>query len=674
MKLSEKWLREWVNPKLSRKELIHKLTMAGLAVEACEPYEDDYVFEFELTPNRGDCLSVLGIAREVAALTDFPLQFPFKYPEISGKKAEIKITIQSPKDCPHYVGCVVTGFTPKITPLDIQKKLKLAGLKVIHPIVDVLNYVMWELGQPLHAFDFDKIDKEIIVRHARPKETITLLNEKNIELEDDVLVIADKNNALALAGVMGGLDSSVTENTKSIFIESAFFKPEAIIGKARRFGLHTDGAHRFERGVDPKLQKKAVLRVIQLLSEIYNNLDVSEPVEAISLENLPQSHEIILRPEKVERLLGLKFSFEEIQKILNKLNISYEKDKVTIPSYRFDITEEVDLIEEIARIYGYENLTVNHNISFSNRLKRDESVISLSDIKKTLIHQGYQEIITYSFISEKSQQLFDSERSGLKLSNPLSAEYAVMRTNLWAGLVETVSYNLNRQQEYLRFFESGLRFIPEKNTLTQESVVSGVWAGKAFPEQWGEKSREVDFFDVKNNIIQLLKLTREENQFEWEASPHPALHPAQTAKIIREGECVGIMGALHPELQNILDIKIPLFLFEIRLDALTKAQLPKFQSFSKFPTVRRDIALIVDRFLEVKILEKIIRENAKEYLSDISIFDVYQGKNLPPNKKSLALGLTFQALDRTMLEDEIQSLMTKVIDALKLKAGALLRE
>lgn len=694
MKLSEKWLQEWVNPAaLSREELIHQLTMAGLAVESCEPFEntkDDYVFEFELTPNRGDCLSVLGIAREVAALTGAKITETKTFPDIAEKllrfnkdlQKEIKINIESPQDCPQYIGRVIKNFNPdEITPSEIQLKLRHSGIKLIHPIVDVLNFVMLELGQPLHAFDLDKIainskNKEIIVRQSKSGESIILLDGKNVELQDGTLVIADQKNIHAIAGIMGGLDSAVSENTQAIFIESAFFAPHAIAGHARKYGLHTDASHRFERGVDPELPRRAIERATELLSNIYSDLNISEMIERTSPEYLPIAPKINLRLSRVERILGLKLSQNNIQDILQRLHMDYSilpdsNMMVYPPSYRFDITEEIDLIEEIARIYGYENLPVQKNISPSTQIvSKPENSLSLSDIKKTLIHQGFQEIITYSFISEKSQSQFDPESSALKLTNPISTEYAVMRTNLWSGLVSTVMYNLNRQQEYLRFFETGLRFVGDK----QEPVLSGVWAGKAFYEQWGETKRDVDFYDLKNNITQLLMLTREAENFVWESGTHPALHPAQTAKIIYNKKIIGFCGALHPELHNSLDIKIPVFLFEIELSALSQLRLPYFQNFSKFPTVRRDIALVVDQALEIKVLKDIILHYSGDYLVDLCVFDVYQGKNLPQGKKSLALGLIFQALDRTLLEEEIQNLMTKIVENLKSESGAVLRE
>lgn len=700
MKLSEKWLREWVNPALSREELIHQLTMAGLAVESCELFEnskDDYIFEFELTPNRGDCLSVLGIAREVAALTGAKITETKTFPDIAEKllrfnkdlQKEIKINIESPQDCPRYIGRVIKNFNPdEITPSEIQLKLRQSGVKLIHPIVDVMNFVMLELGQPLHAFDLDKIDKNIIVRQSKASESIVLLDGKNVELQKDTLVIADQKNIHAIAGIMGGLGSAVSENTHAIFIESAFFAPHAIAGRARKYGLHTDASHRFERGVDPELPRRAIERATELLSNIYSDLNISEMIEKASPEYLPIVPKINLRLSRVEKILGLKLSQNKIQDILLKLNMKLDcfapqKDAglamtpglemvvVSPPSYRFDITEEIDLIEEIARIYGYENLPVQKNISPSAQIvSKPEKSLSLSDIKKTLIHQGFQEIITYSFISEKSQSQFDPENAALKLTNPISTEYAVMRTNLWSGLISTVMYNLNRQQEYLRFFETGLRFVGDK----QEPVLSGVWAGKAFYEQWGETKRDVDYYDLKNNITQLLMLTREAENFVWESGSHPALHPAQTAKIIYNKKIIGFCGALHPELHSSLDIKIPVFLFEIELSALSQLRLPYFQNFSKFPTVRRDIALVVDQALEIKVLKDIILNYSGDYLVDLCVFDVYQGKNLPQGKKSLALGLIFQALDRTLLEEEIQNLMTKIVENLKSESGAVLRE
>lgn len=669
MKLSEKWIREWVNPALSREALSHQLTMAGLSVESCEPFGNDFVFEFELTPNRGDCLSVLGVAREISVLTQTPYKLPSTAIQNHTQKNLVDIVLEAEKHCPKYTGRVIKNFSSSLkTPQFIGEMLEKSDIKVIHPIVDIMNYVMLEYGQPLHAFDLNKINKNIVVRMAKKNEEILLLDGKKIALQKDTLVIADENKLLAVAGIMGGLDSAVDENTTSIFIESAFFTPEVIAGRARRYGLTTDASHRFERGVDPELPRIALERATELLLSLDKNLEVFEVIEKVNSKFLPKPSKIKLSISTVEKTLGISLGQEKIVHILRNLGFTLQsinkKNLVALsPSYRFDITQEVDLIEEIARIYGYDNIPVQENILPLKIKSLPESKIPLENIKKKLVYQGYQEVITYSFISEKLHKLFSPDATPILLANPLSAELAVMRANLWPGLIQVVLYNLSRQQTHCRFFEEGLRFVENK----QEPVLSGVWAGSAFEEQWGESKRMVDFYDVKKDVERL-------GSFEWVSGNHPALHPAQTAELRQKGKAVGWCGALHPELQQTLEIKVPVYLFEVSLEALSTELLPAYESFSKFPAVRRDVALLVDESVTAQILENTIREQAGPYLQDTFIFDVYQGKNIAPGKKSVALGLIFQAKEKTLLEEDIQAMMQRITENLTQKTGAQLRE
>lgn len=654
MKLSEQWLREWVDPKLSREKLIEKLNLSGLAVESCEPYEDDFVLEFELTPNRGDCLSVLGIAREVSALTGTNVKSFDITTHKTKSKATITVDIKSPEACPIYIGRVIKNIAPnKSTPVDIQKKLLKSGIKLIHPVVDIMNFVMLELGQPLHAFDLAKINSKIIVRHAKQDEEIVLLDSQKIKLDKSILIIADNNKPIAMAGIMGSLDSAVANTTTEIFIESAFFTPTAIAGDARKYGLHTDASHRFERGVDPALPELAIERATELLAEIYSDLEVSQLEIKVNKKYIPKSPKIKLRPKRVVELLGYEIPEKKCHGILKNLNMTVAKNTVIPPSYRFDITQEVDLIEEIARVYGYEHVpsVLEQRIIKSNLLP--ENIQPVCEIKNKLVNLGYQEVISYSFISKDLQQKIGGSKGDVSildkasnaLANPLSAELAVMRASLWGSLIEIVQHNLNRQQDYLRFFETGLCF---KNT--EHPVISGIWAGLAYPEQWGEKKREVDFFDIKNTLEQL------NANFIYKSASHPALYPAQSAEIFLNNTSIGFCGALHPELQKSFDINIPVFLFEISLDAVLTTEIPAFKNISKFPSIRRDISLVLNSKISAQDLEDYIKKIAGAMLIEVAVFDVY--------KQHVALRLVFQLVDRTLVEDEVTQQMAKIISSL----------
>jgi len=653
MKLSEQWLREWIDPKLSRDKLIEKLNLSGLAIESCEPYENDYVFEFELTPNRGDCLSVLGIAREIAALTKSNFNTPI-FKNYATKNKTIDVKIESPQFCPRYLGRQIKNITSgKKTPLSIQKKLLKSGVNLIHPVVDITNYVMYELGQPLHAFDLSKINKHIVVRQAHRGEKILLLDKREISLDEKILVIADAKGPIALAGMLGGFDSGVTEQTTEIFLEVAFFSPQIVGGNARRYGIHTDGSHRFERGVDPELSFTAVERTTELLADIYPDLKVMGDVEKNHKKYLPQSPKIKLRPKRVVELLGYDIPEKKSRTILESLNMAVSKNTVIPPSYRFDITQEVDLIEEIARVYGYEHVPTIAETRTSKSPTSHENIKPLVDIKNKLVTLGYQEVVSYSFISQDLQQKMGGKPAAV-LENPLSAELAVMRSSLWGSLIEILQHNLNRQQDYLKFFETGLCFKDK-----EQPVLSGIWAGLSQAEQWGQKKRDVDFFDLKNTLEQL------NPGLTYKTSEHPALYPAQTAELFLGNKSVGFCGALHPELQKSFDIAIPVFLFEIDLDAVTHKILPEYQSISKFPSIRRDISLTLNKKVSAQALQEAIQKIAGSLLQEVEVFDVY--------KQHIALRLIFQLVDRTLVEDEVTTLMNKIIAGLTQQFDVTLR-
>ena len=678
MKLSEAWIREWVNPKLKRKELIATLNMAGL--ETTEV--DGDVLEFELTPNRSDCLSVSGMAREIAALTKTSLlktDLPSHLLDSRFRGNDNLVSIENPADCPRYTYAVIKNLNTHVAlPKEIQQKLASSGISVIHPIVDIMNYVMLELGQPLHAFDLAKLDGDIHVRRAKAKEKLTLLDNQTVELNNDVLVIADGKKAQAMAGVMGGLESAVTENTKEIFIESAFFVPQVISGRARRYGLHTDASHRFERGVDCSLPEKALARAIELIQKIIGG-DVIAVGEITQEKYLPQPKPILLHAAKIEKHLGIVIDHKTIEEILTRLHMQIEKAKapntwqVTAPSYRFDIEQEVDLIEEIIRVYGYAHLPEQRLRLTQQNVASSEKQLSAARLKKALMDQGFQEVINYSFISAEQQQSIDPEAALLTLANPLSNEYAVMRSSLWPGLLNTVVYNFARQQQDLRFFEIGRCFVQEKSLL-QPLRISAVMAGNAYVEQWAQAKKPADFFDMKGVVEQLIDLTGMPTSFQFVAKQHPALHPAQAAQILYQGKVIGWCGVLHPEIQKKLDIVVPVVLFELELDSLLIRQLPVFKAISKFPAIRRDLAMLIDHTVCVDKLKDAVAKVTGDLLQDFRVFDVYQGKNIPVGKKSIAIGLVFQACDRTLIEDEINALTTNVVDMLQKQFNISLRQ
>jgi phenylalanyl-tRNA synthetase beta chain len=637
---------------------------------------DDVVIEVDLTPNRGDCLSIQGIARELAALTQQNLH-SIEFNEVSPTNQQtFPTSITAQQDCPRYVTRVIKNVNAQATtPLWMQEKLRRCDMRSIHPIVDVTNYVMLELGQPLHAFDLEKIAKKIIVRHAEKGESITLLDGNTVNLDENHLLIADENSPLALAGIMGGADSAVNTNTQNILLESAFFAPEQIAGKARELGLHTDSSHRFERGVDPQLQLKAIERATQLLLEIVGG-EAGPVTHNEQTAYLPKSQQINLRQQRVEKMLGLPISNAEVERILQSLEMQLSATtqgwQVTVPSYRSDITREIDLIEEIARIYGYDNIPAtmpelrpcNTQLFTSNNHQR---------LRLLLADRGYAEAFTYSFIDSKLQQLLDPEQTALRLLNPISSMMDVMRTSLWPGLIQGVLHNQHRQQSRVRLFEIGRCFLPDGRALLQDRFIAGVVSGRVNAEQWADEGREVDFFDVKADVEALLQLSGISTQCQFRFQPHPALHPGQSAAILLDNIPIGYLGALHPALHKHFDFNASVFLFEINLEQLANTPRKKYQAISKFPAIRRDIALVVDNNTPVSTICDSVRTQAGKLLQEIVVFDIYQGAGLAAGKKSIALGLTLQDSSRTLIDNEVNKIMDEIIATLQTNFNATLR-
>ncbi|EPN6725612.1 phenylalanine--tRNA ligase subunit beta [Pseudomonas sp. GD03817] len=641
---------------------------------------DDASIEIGLTPNRGDCLSIAGLARDVSALYDTPVTRPV-VPAVAAAHDEVRpVEVSAPAACPRYLGRVIRNVDlSKSTPLWMVERLRRSDVRSIDAAVDITNYVMLELGQPMHAFDLAEINGGIRVRMAEEGEKLVLLDGQEVALRADTLVIADHTRALAIAGVMGGEHSGVnTEKTRDLFLESAFFEPISVAGKARSYGLHTDASHRYERGVDSQLAREAMERATQLLLDIVGG-EAGPVVEAVSEQHLPQVAPVTLRAERITQMLGMEMDPAQVEQLLNALELTTTKSgegqwTVSVPSHRFDISLEVDLIEELARLYGYNNLPVRYPQARLAPQGKPETRGDLPTLRRLLVARGYQEAITYSFIDPKLFELFSPGVEPLLLANPISSDMAAMRASLWPGLVKALQHNLNRQQDRVRLFESGLRFVGQLGDLQQQPMIAGVITGSRLPEGWANGRDGVDFFDVKADVEALLGYSGALSDFTFSAGKHPALHPGQTAAIERDGKLVGYLGAIHPELAKALGLDRPVFLFELVLGDVVEGRLPKFSELSKFPETRRDLALIAGRDVASSAVLELIRDNAGEWLTDLRLFDVYQGKGIDPDRKSLAVGLTWQHPSRTLNDDEVNTTLQNILTSLEQRLNTTLRK
>jgi phenylalanyl-tRNA synthetase beta chain len=637
---------------------------------------DDRVIELGLTPNRADCLGIAGLAREVGVLNGLAVGGPVIEPVAAQLDETLPLRIEAEAACPRYVGRIVRGVDlSRPVPQWLTERLRRCGLRSINPAVDVTNYVMLELGQPMHAFDLAKLAGGIRVRLSAAGERLLSLDDQQLTLQAGELVIADDIGPVALAGIIGGKLSSVDEKTRDIFFESAYFAPEKLAGRARAYGLHTDSSHRFERGVDPQLQRRAMERATRLLIDICGGQP--GPVQELAQSTLPAPSRIALRRAAIGQLLGVELPNERVEAILRGLGCTVDADaggwQVVAPSWRFDIAIEADLLEELARIHGYDNLPVRSIRSATPLLAEREQALSLARVRRSLAARGYQEVITYSFVAPEMQALLEPGVATVELRNPISSDLAVMRTTLWAGLLTTAVHNLNRQQGRIRIFESGLRFLPGSTGLRQQPSLALLVTGRRFPESWCGGNDSVDFYDLKGDVEALLALARVDGEITFERADHSALHPGQSAAILRDGQPIGLIGALHPQLQQRLDLAQPLFLAELNLSALDGGRLPAFREISPYQSARRDLALLIDREVPSDAVLSAIREAAGENLRDLTLFDVYQGKGIDQQRKSLAVGLTFQHSSRTLADDEINEAVRSVIDILDHRFGAQLR-
>jgi len=793
MKFSEQWLREWVNPEVSTEELGHRLTMAGLEVDAIEPAAgeftnvvvgevltvekhpdadklkvctvnigeaeplqivcgaanvavamrvptalvgaklpgglkikkgklrgevshgmlcsavelglaeqadglmplpsdaqpgtdirdylnlNDVCIELGITPNRGDCLGMIGLARETGVLFNSDIMAPDMSAVKAANNETLAVAVQASEACPRYAGRVICDIDmSKETPLWMQERLRRSGLRAINPVVDVTNYVLLELGQPMHAFDMDTLHGGIWVRNAVRNESLTLLDGNRVDLTPETLIIADITGPLAIAGIMGGEKSGVTTASKHLFLESAFFAPLSIAGRARSYGLHTDSSHRFERGVDPEIQVKAIERATSLLLDIVGG-EAGPVIEVVSKPNLPSRQAIKLRASRISRVLGLEIDAASVPEVLTRLGMDIEEQgegvwMVTPPSFRFDIALEVDLIEEIGRIIGYDNIPATPAKSELGMSLIDESVIPLRRIRQRMVDRGYQEVVTYSFIDPAQQQRFSPSQSAVALSNPLAADMSVMRTSLLPGLLETVKYNLNRQQERVQIFECGVKYLLQGAEINEERTLSFAVSGNITNLHWDVEKRPFDYYDMKADIEALLEMAGSLEGVEFSAGENPVLHPGQTARITRNNEEIGWIGALHPALAHEMGLPNGVICCELRLDSLQKGSIPQLKAVSKYPSIRRDIAIIVDDTITAQNVRESITNAAGEYLINLELFDVYSGKGIDSGRKSLALGLTLQASSRTLTEEDVEGVMNNVLKALSTDCSANLRE
>jgi phenylalanyl-tRNA synthetase beta chain len=632
---------------------------------------DDNLIELKLTPNRGDCLSVLGIAREVAALTGAPLN----HIDCSAVPANIAdtfpVSVDEAAACPRYCGRVIRGIDARAqTPTWMLERLERSGLRGIHPVVDVTNYVLLELGQPMHAFDLAKLKGGIRVRMGRAGEKLALLNEQSIELAADTLAIADDSGALALAGVMGGAASAVSDATCDIFLESAHFTPAAIAGRARRYGLATDSSHRFERGVDIDLPRHAMERATRLILDICGG-QAGPLAETVAAE-LPRRAAVHFRPERARRLLGIDLAEAEMLAIFGRLGMQVavegEALKVTPPGFRFDIEREVDLIEEIARVHGYEAIPTLPPQGAARLLPVAESVRPATEAKRLLAGRGYQEIITYSFIAAELDADFRAGGETVRLINPIASQMDTLRGSLMGGLVQTLRHNLNHGQERLRLFELG-RCFEGASIDAQPLRLAGLAYGAARPEQWGEAKREADFFDIRSDVEALFHPL----SLNFERAEHPALHPGRTARILLDGQAVGWLGTLHPRLVQKYDFARAPILFELDWSAVAARRTPRYAGMSKFPAVRRDIAVVADAELAVGDILTAAKANLPAKMVDIALFDVYQGKGLEVGKKSLAFSMLLQDTEKTLTDAEIEAAVGKMVQFLAERFNVNLR-
>lgn len=631
---------------------------------------NDQLFTLKLTPNRSDCLSIVGIAREVSALTGAALSLP-SFANVAASIADAKkVSVADADACPRYCGRVIKGVNAKAqTPDWMVRRLERSGLHSISAIVDITNYVLLELGQPMHAFDANKLSGDIQVRWAKPAEEITLLNQQTVKLDQDMLVIADNSGAIAMAGVMGGQATAVSDETIDIFLESAFFTSDTIVGKGRRFGISTDSSYRFERGVDYLITVQAMERATSLVLEICGGqAGAVTEVQA----SLPSRQPTTLRMDKLNSILGIWLEPSLVAKLFDQLGFDYKQEAgrftVTPPSYRFDIEREEDLIEEIARLHGYDNIPAIAPVADLSMLPDSEAQISRHLLQDALVSRGYQEAVTYSFVDESWERDLLGNAHPIKLKNPIASNLSVMRSGLWGGLLDALVYNLNRQQTRARLFEIGAVYAKVAKGYQETARISGLAYGDAMPEQWAEAARSVDFYDVKADVDALTL-----GRAQYVAAQHPALHPGQCAEVLLDGKSIGFIGKLHPKWQQHYELPQGVMLFELDLTPLQASSVAKYQEVTKFPPIRRDMAILVEGKVAVGELLAVMHQANVPFVTEIALFDVYRGKGIPENQKSLAFMVMMQDSQKSLVDADADKAMATLLAVVQKTHGAQLR-
>ena len=630
---------------------------------------DDTLFTLKITPNRADCLSIKGIAREVAALTGCAFRQPEnqQVPVSSAKTQAVKIA--APDDCGVFFTRVIEGVNARATsPAWLVQRLARCGIRSVSALVDIGNYVMLEIGQPMHVFDADKLSGCLTVRRAQNGETLACLNGKTVELSGNTLVVADKAAALSIAGLMGGEASAVSDDTQNIVLESAWFAPDIIAGKSRQYGFGSDSSFRFERGVDTQIQRDAIERASELVLQICGGA-AGEIVSASGRQ--PENHTANVRTARVAQILGVDIGAARIGEILRGLGLQPEAsaDGFTVrsPSFRFDIEIEADLIEEIARVHGYENISDDRTSGKLAMLALPETRRSRATIYRKMAERGFQEVVSYAFVNEDWERDFAANTSPVRLQNPLAAQYSVMRSTLIGGLIEILQNNLNRKQSRVRVFEIARIFRDETPNGQPERIGALVY-GSALPEQWGAAARAADFYDVKADVESLLagKTT------EFVRAEHPALHPGRSAEIRVDGVAVGFIGELHPQWLQKYDLPQAALVFELDMAAVLACEKVRYQAVSKFQPARRDLAFVLPEAVSYAELEGSLKTVRSPLIREIALFDVYRGKGLPENAKSMAVKIILQSDSETLTDEAVEPIVAKLIAAAE-GVGAKLR-
>jgi len=641
---------------------------------------DDTLIEINLTPNRGDCMGVLGVAREAAVLTGAALAGPQLHAVHAQSNERFPVELAPGAGCARFAARVIRGVRPDAqAPLWMRERLRRAGLRPISAVVDVTNYVMLELGQPMHAYDLRELEAGIVVRRARDGETLRLLDGREITLDESVLVIADHAKPLGLAGVMGGDHSGIGDDTTDVLLEVAYFQPQAIAGRGRRYGLVTDASQRFERGVDPTLQERAIERATELLLACVGG--TPGPTELTELPaELPRRTAVSFRPGRARRVIGADIGDADIDRILRQLGMQVVEHggaawRVTAPPWRFDIAIEEDLIEEVARIHGFDHIPETDPATPLAIAAIPETRVTPETVADLLVQRGYFEAITYSFVDPELQAVLCPGEPALRLANPISADLAEMRVSLWPGLVRALIENQRRQQPRVRLFEIGRKFrVDQGGALHEIPVVAGLAAGPASPEQWGTPSGEVDFYDVRSDIEALLRATGTLGNFTFVPDTHPALHPGQCARVLRDGQPVGWLGRLHPDVARRLELTYSAVLFEIETESGLEAAVPRFAGISRFPAVRRDLAVLVAESVPVQALLETVRKGAGALLTGLVVFDIYRGRGIADGFKSVAIGLNLQDISRTLTDEETDAVVAQVANDLGREHSATIRD